>query len=202
MSRRLVEQTQCVDLRQLFRVARAALGCKTLRPSDGVWRSGELVVSESAGVRSIWTASAYLEIDRTDGVLELRFRGVDGAQTTSFALNSDAMPLGGLRWWAICHGCQRRCAKLFFAGNTVACRLCLGLVHRSTTLRRDARAYLALRRVSEKLAPAEDYIWGQLPSRPSRMHGKTYDRLAARWCDLLTRDLLTVRRLIRYLEKR
>jgi hypothetical protein len=93
------------------------------------------------------------------------------------------MRFGGVRWYALCPCCDRRCLFLYLRARTpaVACRRCAGLVHAST---RDDAVNLAVRRVMTlraRLAAtgAAERPGGPMPWKPPRMRWKTYERLCA-----------------------
>jgi hypothetical protein len=95
------------------------------------------------------------------------------------------MRFGGVRWYALCPCCDRRCLFLYLPTRArrpaIACRSCAGLVHAST--RYDAMD-LAVRRVMKlraRLAAtgAAERPGGPMPWKPPRMRWKTYERLCA-----------------------
>jgi hypothetical protein len=96
---------------------------------------------------------------------------------------------GGVRWFTRCQACNRRVLKLYVApsGHDLACRICLGLTHRSVQhhdrrrdqARRDPQGYAEARQAAPKTANSafvtlgiwEDALKARLAPRRGRSWG-------------------------------
>ena len=91
------------------------------------------------------------------------------------ALTQTHPHLGGIRWWACCPRCSRRCAILhIFGAGTLGCRLCLGLAYEST---RETAVDLARRRARaarSRVSGSTD-LFAPL-AKPPRMRWRTFLR--------------------------
>ena len=90
-----------------------------------------------------------------------------------------ACHLGGSRPWFQCPDCRRRVAILYRSELGLRCRRCLNLAYESQ--RQDARGRAAQRasKIRELLGGAPGLL-EPFPSKPARMHWRTYERLKQR----------------------
>jgi len=86
---------------------------------------------------------------------------------------------GGLRPWLTCL-CGRRVGKLYRGNGFLGCRHCASATYESQRKSLRGRLYLKAQRLRARLAndgcPGRDAI----PTRPWRMHQRTYNRLRMR----------------------
>lgn len=115
--RPLVEASLALDVRRLVRVARAVplpvAGAGTV-----TWRGAP------GGAASTGWRLALGDDGRGSLVLDYAVDGEPVAEPV--ALTSTVPHYGGVRWWAVCPGCARRCALLYLApgARRFRCRAC------------------------------------------------------------------------------
>ena len=94
----------------------------------------------------------------------------------SFTVEWTPCRFGGRRPWFLCPVCRYNAAILYAAGDTWACRKCLGLSYAS-------QSECALIRVHNRLVKIENRLekskYGESCGRPKGMHRRTYARLMA-----------------------
>mgnify|MGYP001610442022 CR=1 FL=1 len=97
------------------------------------------------------------------------------------ALSYTPCHFGGTRVWFRCpgRGCGRRVAKLHLRNEAFLCRDCNRLAYCSQRLTRSDRAIRQAIWIREKLG-GEPSLIGLFPTRPARMHRKTYSSLLER----------------------
>jgi len=93
---------------------------------------------------------------------------------------------GSVRAWFRCagdaegnQGCGRRAAKLYLRGHVFACRRCCGLAYASQSESLHFRAITKAQKFRIRLGGTANLLEG-FPTKPPRMHTRTYDRLLAR----------------------
>jgi hypothetical protein len=94
---------------------------------------------------------------------------------------------GGWRPWFICFHCSRQVGKLYNTGASLQCRQCLDLWYASQRRGDKSRRYLQALKLRLRLNGVAS-LDAPFPSRPKRMHQKTYDRLR-RQAEKLEADL-------------
>ena len=93
---------------------------------------------------------------------------------------------GGVRWWFICplvvagNPCQRRVGKLYLppGARYFGCRHCHGLSYGCRGEEAPSRALRRAQKIRRRLGGSESMV-SPFPSKPKRMHWRTYERL--RW---------------------
>lgn len=90
-------------------------------------------------------------------------------------ISSTPLHFGGVRWWLHCPDCNRRCTVLYGS----SCRVCLGAVHKSSTLSPRDRLFEKALAIRKRLGQRGSSLLDPLPSKPRGMHFKTYRRLTA-----------------------
>lgn len=159
MARSLAEHLHSVDVRPLVR---------------GPWRSGTL--RWLVGDRE--TGSVGYELHPQD-CLVLIWTSRGTAHRLPVALVSTAPHFGGVRWWALCPGCGRRCAVLYGYGRGFACRLCLRLTYESTRENAFSRACRRVAKVRGRYGAPQGIAW-PWGSKPRRMRWVTFARILDR----------------------
>lgn len=138
------------------------------------------------GDRETWSLGVALEVQASRGALRFSYDCARPGERIGcapvVALEGEPMRFGGVRWWARCPACSRRCGVVYVSGPRLACRRCLGLAYESTRRSDDARARTLMRTLAERLGAdgSEALEWG-LPEKPARMRRRTYERIAARF---------------------
>ena len=84
--------------------------------------------------------------------------------------------LGGRRAWFRCPRCKRRCALLYWRGETLVCRLCHDLAYASQWMCREHRLIGRARVIRWRLGGTAN-LTKPFPERPKGMHRSNY----ARW---------------------
>jgi hypothetical protein len=171
MARALVEASPRLDVRRALRIARG--GLHRCRPVLGSTVPLEALVTFSAAT---WTLEARVRLAGDHGTAEVNGRPAE--------LEAEPMPLGGVRWWARCPRCSRRCAVLHLCRSGLACRVCLGLAYESTRAGDAQRAAQLEARTLGRLRATPGL---ELPRRPPRMRRATYERTARRVAGLRAR---------------
>ena len=130
----------------------------------------------------MWSLGAELEVCGSSGTLRLAYRAEGVSYAPAVELEAEAMRFGGVRWWARCPACSRRCAGLFVRGARVACRPCFRLAYRSTREDASDRTLALCQRLAGRLDPheAKRHPLDTFPLRPKRMRAATYARIRAR----------------------
>ena len=135
------------------------------RPASGSLRQG------SSGV------AYWLDLTERRLTLAWRISGDASGEVISYAvgLSPTAPHLGGVRWWAHCTRCSRRCALLYIvAGRILGCRACFRLVHESTRETAYALACRRARAVRRRVRASMDLM---APiAKPPRMRWGTFLR--------------------------
>jgi hypothetical protein len=85
---------------------------------------------------------------------------------------------GGMRPWFICPNvlCRRKAAKLYLRGRYFLCRHCHNLAYASQRINKEARLENKAKRIRLSLGGIPD-LAVEFPSKPKRLHWKTYQRL-------------------------
>lgn len=91
------------------------------------------------------------------------------------ALECTPCNYGGKRTWMLCPYCQRRCAVLYLADKTPACRKCYDLAYYSEGETRLDRIMRKARKAQEKIGYDKGNL-DELILKPKGMHWKTYER--------------------------
>jgi hypothetical protein len=159
MSRGIVEHRLAVDVR---RIARNGWTSGTVRRFVGD------VVCSSVGY--------VLDLEGASLVLTWASSGVP--YRLPVTLTSTAPHFGGVRWWACCPSCSRRCAILYAYGRGFACRVCLDLTYESTREDAFSRACRRVDKVRVRHGAPRGLArsWG----KPHRMRWDTFGRLLER----------------------
>lgn len=162
------DQLPSLDVRRLHREGALEVGKQTI----WTWRLGGV---ETLSIRLL--AQGHQVLLRHGA----RVGGKD--QTVEYPIWIEKTPchFGGTRTWFRCpvRGCGRRAAILYRA-NFFACRHCQGLAYASQSERREER----LDRKADKLR--ERLGWdGDHRRKPKRMRWGTYQRLRARYTELV-----------------
>ena len=141
--------------------------------------------------------SVHLRAQGDQLLLEHRARMPDGAdRRVEYMVMLDRTPchFGGTRTWFRCPSprCGRRIAVLF-KGRFFACRHCLGLAYACQGERREGRLDRKAAKLRERLG------WdGDHRRRPPGMRRRTYERLRARYDELVA---LSVEGMVRRLSR-
>jgi hypothetical protein len=97
------------------------------------------------------------------------------------ALEFQPRHLGGGQWYFLCPRCGKRREKLYLNGARFACRECVGLPYRTTSMTDEARYLKTYNRERTKLDPtAAEWDIGHLPEKPPRMLWRTYEQITER----------------------
>lgn len=97
------------------------------------------------------------------------------------ALEQQARHLGGGQWYFLCPRCGTRREKLYLGTVRFACRECVGLPYRTTSMTDEARYLKTYNRERRRLDPeAGDWIIGHLPERPKGMRQGIYEQIVER----------------------
>lgn len=97
------------------------------------------------------------------------------------ALEQQARHLGGGQWYFLCPRCGTRREKLYLNAVRFACRECVGLPYRATSMTDEARYLKTYNRERTKLDPrAAEWGIGHLPEKPPRMLWRTYEQITER----------------------
>ena len=173
------------------RVVKEAGGPKPFDAGDGglhvptgVWMWGDGGEGPSVGYE--------LVLMSTGGALVLRYCVSGVARVDRIRLSTTPCRFGGVRWWAHCPRCHRRCAVLWGSSTAFACRACQGLAYTSSQLSKANRFGRKVRRIAEKLdvtAKTQFYAY----ERPRGMRRRTYARLKARLQEAKEREVLHLR---------
>ena len=83
--------------------------------------------------------------------------------------------VAGWRPWFRCGHCRRRCVRLYWRGETLACRVCHGLVYMSQHERPEYRLLGKAQAIRQRLGGTAN-LTAPFPDRPKRMHRATYSR--------------------------
>lgn len=186
MTRATVESVPRIDVRACVRLARGGRGGPRARRggrvrSDGVWSYDGITSRGKSNGQEVWSLGASIDVRGSSGTLWLAYQSRGVSYAPAVELEAAPMRFGGVRWWARCPWCSRRCAGLFVSGPSVACRPCLGLAYVSTRLTDEGRAYRVIdacaARIDPRCSSADSWT---LPPKPPRMRWATYDRIAAR----------------------
>jgi hypothetical protein len=94
---------------------------------------------------------------------------------------------GGQRPWFICARCNKRVGKLYNIGASLGCRRCLDLRYASQRRGAKSRRYLQALKLRLRLNGIAS-LDEPFPTRPKRMHQRTFDRLR-RKAEALEADL-------------
>jgi hypothetical protein len=161
-----VEATQSIDIGRWHR-----LGYLNERVSlTWSWRSnGETV------------ASIGVVAERNIATLRYRVRSDDGNWKDLdqlIRIRWAPCRFGGERPWFRCN-CGRHVTQLYGAGCLFACRQCYGLVYASQQAIPRDRNIAQARKIRKRLG-GDSNVLDPLPSKPSGMHWRTYDRLRRR----------------------
>jgi len=162
---------------------------RAARALESVPRLDVLELVRSARGQRQWAGgSVRVEAGLDFGRAERATLAIGGrGEVTSVALESQPCRFGGVRWWARCPNCSRRCAVLSWLGRW-GCRVCLGLVHATRQCSKLNRLAHRAERIHARLRSGAE--WGLFggASKPRFMHERTYDRLLAELDDLRARD--------------
>lgn len=153
MSRRSADTCFPIDVRPLVKMR---------------WASGSLRRGSSSV--SYW-------LDYIAQRLTLRWSSGGHAFAHAVDLSSTRPHLGGVRWWARCPRCERRCGVLNILGaGILGCRVCLHLAYEST---RETPLALACRRAraARSRVGASADVFAPM-AKPPRMHWRTFFRHA------------------------
>lgn len=85
---------------------------------------------------------------------------------------------GGTRPWWLCPSCGRRVAVLYSSDKLYACRYCYRLVYTSQAENAYERALSETKKIRLRLGGTANMM-EQFPSKPKKMHWKTYWRMRA-----------------------
>jgi hypothetical protein len=117
--------------------------------------------------------------DRVECVVTRLLPGHGRGPESKFVVRVSWTPCnyGGRRAWLHCagEGCSRRSSRLYVAGRSLLCRLCVSGRYRSQVLEPFARRRARFKAIQARLAPPPS---GRLlPAKRKGMHWKTYERL-------------------------
>lgn len=107
---------------------------------------------------------------------------------TLIRLAYSAQHIGGRRAWWVCPSCGRRCGILYCA-RLFVCRRCANADYYRTQQNADPLTVIdnKLGRVRRRLGVTDGNTRDGPPSKPARMHWKTYSRLAGQYMELQRR---------------
>jgi hypothetical protein len=163
-AKKTVESCPRIDIRQWHRNGLLVLG-RSFSWSVGVQETDKLFVAVEEG-----RAVLHFHRDKL------------GTFTEQIPLEWTLCHYGGERPWFRCPGvksgqrCGRRVAILYKVGWYFLCRRCQGLVYQSQQEDRLRRLETRARKIRRRLGGSED-LRAPFPSRPKRMHQRTYERL-------------------------
>jgi hypothetical protein len=120
-----------------------------------------------------------------DDMLALRWVGTQTPQFIGFQWITHKRALGGYQMYLVCPTCSAPRQALFFHHALFKCRSCHGLAYTSQRERRPDRLRRRLERIAKQLGGC--FQWGDnlVPTKPWRMHRKTYDALTNEYRCLL-----------------
>jgi hypothetical protein len=153
----------------------------------GVLRLGQHVISRCAlAYPALGTRfELQIEADLTsasagDGQLIVTFRAGGEERTQVLQVVTTQQNLGGERVWFICPQTGKRTRVLYLplGADQFASRQAHGLAYRSTREKEHLRQITAVQKIRSRLK-GDLSIYAPLPQRPSRMHRRTYERLAS-----------------------
>jgi hypothetical protein len=131
-----------------------------------------------AGVVQCGSSSLGYELDLARLRLSLHWTSQGRPFVYVMKLSETRPYYGGLRWWAQCPRCQRRCAVLNILGGVeLGCRVCLQLAYGCTRETAFALACRRVRRIRLRLGASGDLL-APLPKKPRGMHWRTFFELA------------------------
>lgn len=97
------------------------------------------------------------------------------------ALEFQARHLGGGQWYFLCPRCGERRSKLYLNVVRFACRECVGLPYRTTSMTDEARYLKTYNRERCRLDPkAAEWVVGAIPDRPKGMRQDIYEQIVER----------------------
>lgn len=97
------------------------------------------------------------------------------------ALEQQARHLGGGQWYFLCPRCGTRREKLYLNVVRFACRECVGLPYRTTSMTDEARYLKTYNRERCRLDPkAAEWVVGAIPDRPKGMRQDIYEQIVER----------------------
>lgn len=143
----------------------------SLRPNRTHWSSWHY------GSGLVVSVEAKTAVER--GTLVLR----QGGQEQWFELETLQRPFGGRQWFVRCPRSWRRVSTLWMppGAHVFASRHAWGprrVAYASQFQDRCQRAWSTLRKIAKHLGESDSY---DLPDRPTRMHHRTYERLAEKF---------------------
>lgn len=177
------------DVRSLVRSGGA---WKPLREGDGgLHMSGTWAWGES-GERG--NLEYELVLVRDGGALVLRYTLRGEPRVDRMQLDTTPCQYGGVRWWACCPRCDRRCAVLWGGVGSFACRICQGLAYTTSQLTKPRRFRMKVERLAGKLLVPSDDSTCEPIGRPRGMRRRTYERLCDELDEAKRREVEHLRR--------
>jgi hypothetical protein len=123
---------------------------------------------------------AIMHSQRPEMQLSYSFFSSDGQALVvreAFRAESETLAGGGLRWYLLCLGCEKRRTVMYMRGGRFRCRRCHGMNHETTRTSEVDLAILKMRRLQHRLG-GDNLPFSTLPPKPPGMWHKTYMRLA------------------------
>ena len=129
------------------------------------------------------TADEELCITNEGGVVKIgRWVSIDDRfpefQNELIEIQTVPKRFGGEQPYFVCNGCGTRRVYLYNADSRLRCRLCIGLVHKSSQERVRGRSLRQARKIRRRLQCSEVLVDPPLP--PKGMHQRTFNLQLAR----------------------